>query len=192
MRFELAGEGRGLLDRVLRANRRIVEDAFERSGIAEPVFALALWPSQDPSDLSAVWPQVATDSDRARLAALGTTRYERFRWVWNGAEYAITLETQDPAEIDGAFEFDSATLAQLIAEGSGGAEHAPLYVMRELARDFNERPPSVPLAEPFIAFALDRDVDEELLETIELVSSPSTRETLRDMGLFAARMEEIY
>jgi hypothetical protein len=175
-----------LMERVVAANVRVVADALEALDVAEPIFAVAFWPSYELTELQVSHATIATRADRQRLMASVDDPRSLIITVWNANEYSIDLEPASPSTLDPEYDTIEQEVARwLDALPRDPPEDPPRLVAVEVARAINQSPPaSIVQDDPFIVFVLDPDFDDRLLAELASIAPPSVLERLRELDLW--------
>jgi hypothetical protein len=187
---ELQAAAQADLEEVVKRDVDAVRAALAGVALLEPAFATCLHYSPDSADLldpAAVY--VGVESDRERALAAGGA-LEALCSVWNPMEYTGAEVSPDPSLRDDA-SFVSLEERLVAALHHAGIDEPARCVLEEVARRLTESPAIQPVTEDHVAFVMDPDFSDELLESLHGVAPPAVAARLRERGLLPDSVDDL-
>lgn len=170
------------LDLIVTRNVDAVATAVAALKLPSPAYALCLWPAEDPCELSPYPLSVGLDVDR--VAALSTQApASAFRAAWNPAEYRFDEVDLDQPGLRATTGYIAAETTVADSLEKQGVLDPARWVLNKVARQLSEQPPLAPVTSDFLAFVLDHNFADFLLENLRAAAPDRVAETLRAKGL---------
>jgi hypothetical protein len=187
---ELETAAKADLDEVVQRDVSAVREALAAVALTEPAFATCLHYSRDSPDLldpAAVY--VGVESDRER--ALGVDgALERFCSVWNPMEYTGAEVSPEPSlRDDESYVAREKRLVGALHEA--GIDEPARCVLEEVARRLTESPAIQPVTQDHVAFVMDPDFGDDLVESLRGTAPPDVAARLRERGLLPESVDDL-
>jgi hypothetical protein len=165
-----------LVNFVVERNVEAISAPLRKLQIEAPAYAACLWPSQE-DELNAYPVSVGLEPDRQR-ARRSLTPSEAFRTVWNPNTYAIDgVDPEPDLRADPDFIAAEAQVGAALDERE--ILDPPRWILNRVARRLTESPALSPVTDDFVAFVLDHDFDDDLLESLRESATPAVAQALR-------------
>lgn len=185
----LSEGARDALELVERLNAEAAVSALRETDLpADPLYAVCLWLPEDPMRLDAYLISAATEADRRELLA-SRSPYRAFHAIWNPMEHAV--EEIDCRDLRSCARFVEA-VGVLASELKGrGVLDPARWALNRVARRLARSDLPVPVTPDFVAFVLDDQFSEDLLESLWFAAPPEGAESLRQQSLLPADLKEL-